>query len=524
MVSQRTLILECGTNRVSAGVFSCAGLRLSLQQLVVENFPLADTPGANGEEQWLENVRLALHGLRRKTKYRGPAILVLPAHLCLTKFVKVPRVDAVQREKILRFEAEQNIPYALSDVVWGSVAVSDTATETDVLLAAAKLEVLDVLCDAADAAGFKINTVSPAQCATLAGFRLVAGTAGKCFLGLNVGERATTLVLVESGRFALRSFAVGTNDNAGLEIAKESAAGRQSEPLIAKLQQEIARSLLHFQWRTGMTKPERVYVAGSGVALTGLVEAVGEKLKIPAVLCDLREVVDQVEASARSTVPDGESVNLIDLAGAAATCFDRRRHAGINLLPPRMLEHVSYRRRRPWLMAAAIMAMTILLPPVFHFTALREEAVKKSMALERELAPLRVRDFRIQQNLRQISEIRERVAFYRDTDERRDTWIRFLAGMQTQIGAVEDVWLEKIQLAPPTVNAPMKLLVSGRMLDRTHPLAKVSAGTFSRVNALLNRLAPAPFVAAVESEHFDHHQPGVLQFDFVLVTDAKQPL
>src|SRR5205823_1592971 len=123
---------------------------------------------------------------RSKAKYRGPATLILPAHLCLTKFIKVPRVAAAQREKILRFEAEQNIPYTLSDVVWDTVVESETATEADLMLVAAKVEVLDALCDAADRAGFEICAVLPAPCTTLAGFKLHAGNRGNDFLGLNV--------------------------------------------------------------------------------------------------------------------------------------------------------------------------------------------------------------------------------------------------------------------------------------------------------------------------------------------------
>lgn len=523
MVSQRTLILECGTDRVSVAVFSCAGPRLCLHQLAVENFPAAVGPRASDEALWFGNVLAAFRGLRTKTKYRGPVVLLLPAHFCLTKFIKVPRVDAGQREKIIRFEAEQNIPYALSDVVWGSIAVSETATETDMLLAATKRDSLDLLCDAADEAGFLLDAVVPAQCATLAGFKLVAGDSGKTFLGLNVGLWDTTLVLVESERFALRHFALAAGDETRAELPEKRASAGQLEPLIARLHQEIARSLLHFKWRTGMSKPGRAWVAGFGGMSAGLVEAVSAKFKIPVETCDWRDVIDCDADCGMGRVWGNASANLIDLTGAAAIRFDHS-HASVNLLPPRMLERVSYRGRRPWLLIAALLVMTVLLPLCFHFISLRDEATKKSAAIEHELAPLRARDSRIRKNLSQLAVIQERVAFYEATDGRRDAWIRFLAGMQTHFSEVEDVWLEKLQLVPPAANSPMKLFVSGRMLDRAHPLAKVSPETFSRVNALLNHLATTPFIAAVESEHFDHRLPGVLQFDFVLVTDARQPL
>jgi hypothetical protein len=89
---------------------------------------------------------------------------------------------------------------------------------------------------------------------------------------------------------------------------------------------------------------------------------------------------------------------------------------------------------------------------------------------------------------------------------------------------LEDVWLDKLQLVPAAPGEPMKLLVSGRMLDRAHPLAKVSQETYSRVKQLLAHLADLPSVTGVEAERFDNQQAGLLKFDFVLVGEKQQPL
>jgi type IV pilus assembly protein PilM len=73
-------------------------------------------------------------------------------------------------------------------------------------------------------------------------------------------------------------------------------------------------------------------------------------------------------------------------------------------------------------------------------------------------------------------------------------------------------------------DAPLRLAVSGRLLDRTNPLANVSPDTSRRVAELLARLAESPFVSAVEHERFDPGQPGVLRFDVVLISQPARPL
>ena len=62
------------------------------------------------------------------------------------------------------------------------------------------------------------------------------------------------------------------------------------------------------------------------------------------------------------------------------------------------------------------------------------------------------------------------------------------------------------------------------MLDRANPLSKASPEILTRLKLLLASIADSPFVAAVENEHFDSNQPGILRFDFVLMTGPQHPL
>lgn len=523
MVSHRTLILECGPDRVSLGVFSRPAQRLRLDELVVEILPAAAVQ--NRDASWLENTGVALRLLRKRIKNREPVTLLLPSQLCLTKFIKLPRVEATQREKILRFEAAQNIPFAIDDVVWDSVAVNESGAESEAFLAAAKRDSLEALCSVVLSAGFEPRRILPATFATLAGFKLVSQNAGGSFLGVNLGAQSTTLVLIEkSGRFALRTFALGLEGNAlhaSAETENQTAAETR-EPFGARLLQEVSRSLLHFQWRSGMGKPDWVQLSGTGAGYPGLKEALGEKLKVPMRVTDFRAAVDfpKDPIAFGATVHNAE---LTDLIGAAFIHFQHDQ-AVVNLLPPSLRTRAGVRARRPWLLAAAMVTATILIPPLAHFQSLREEALKKSHAIERELAPVRAWDQRNQENLRRLAEVRQDLALYSGTNARRRSWSRLLTGLQGELGRVEDVWLDKLQLAPAVPGEPLKLLVSGRMLDRANPLAKVSQETYFRAKTLLTQLSALPSVSGVEAERFDNQQAGLLKFDFVLIGEKQRPL
>ncbi|MBI2814415.1 MAG: pilus assembly protein PilM [Opitutae bacterium] len=534
MASNRTLILDCGAGRTALGAFSRKGNRLRFDDYAAEIFPAV----AGGEDRWLEHTRTALTALRGKLKHGGPVVLVLPAHLVLTKLIKAPRVEPAKRDKVIRFEAEQSIPYALADVVWDSVLAAEHDLDLEVLLAAAKLEAVEPLCAAVQAAGFEPRLLLPSPLATLAAFRLVHAAPEEPALVLNLGARSTTLLHLEGRRFVARTLALGgqgitqqvaENQDCDVEEAEAIKLAERSgqltadamEALATRLAQEITRSVLHFRRQSGLENPARIWLAGGGARLAGLGEALAAKLKVPVGRLDVLSALEIAAPAARNDAAE-HALLLADLAGAALTQL-RPDQPALNLLPPALRRHESLRRRQPWLIAAAVLAVAAWLPPLWHCRALAAEARQKTAAIERELVPLRAREERNRANLRQLAELREQVAQLQGVLDRRAGWLNLLADLQDRLVRVEDVWLERLAVASAP-GTPLRLAVSGRMLDKTNPLSKASPETYNRVKALLASIVDSPFVAGVEGERFNNGQPGILQFDFVLVADAARPL
>jgi len=534
VASNRTLILDFGAGRTALGAFRRQGPRLVFDHYAAEILPVH----AGSEDHWLEHTTAALTVLRGKVKQAGPVVLVLPAHLALTKLIRTPRVEPAKREKVIRFEAEQGIPYALADVVWDHTVAAERDLDLEVLLAAAKREAVEPLCAAVQAAGFEPALILPSPLATLAAFRLVHDQAKEPALILNLGARSTTLLHVEGTRFAARTLALGgqsitqqlaENQDCDPEEAEAIKLSERSgsltadamETLALRLAQEITRSVLHFRRQSGMAHPARVHLTGGAARLAGLGEALATKLKVPVVRLDVLGAVEIGREAACHDVAE-DAPMLADLAGAAATQL-RPGQPVLDLLPPRLRRHENLRRRQPWLVAAAVLAVAALLPPLRHFRAVAAEARDKTAAIERELAPLRERDARNRANLQQLGELKQQVAQLQAIHDRRTGWLNLMADLQGRLVRVEDVWLERMSVASAP-GAPLKLTVSGRMLDKTNPLSKVSPETFNRVKALLGSIVDSPFVAGVEAERFDNTQPGILKFDFVLVADPARPL
>lgn len=340
--------MECAASRTVLGIFREHGGRLRLERRAEQALP---APAA-GEDRWLEHTQAALAALGGRIEAAGPVTLVLPPHLVLAKIVRIPRFERARREKVIRFAAEENIPCALSDVVWDHVAASEH--ELEVMLTAVKLEALVTLCAAVKAAGFKVRRVLPSSLATLAAFRL-APEVREPSLVLNLGARSATLLMVEGRRFVGRTLAIGSP-------GPVDDGGAARELLATRLAQEITRSILYFRREGGLADPARIQLTGGGAGLAGLGAALAARVKVPVERLDVSAAIE-IGPGAN----DGETVAadpmLTDLVGAAATQL-RAGHRVLNLLPPSLRQQENRRRHRPWLAGAALLGAAVLWPLV----------------------------------------------------------------------------------------------------------------------------------------------------------------
>jgi len=512
----------------------CGGGRLRLEEFALERFVVE--PGR--EEDWLQAVGDALRVLSPRLRSRGPVTLVLPGHLVLTKFLKTPRVDAAKRARVVQFEAQQNIPYALTDVVWDHAIVGETDLALEVMLCAAKRDAVDALCVAAASAGFAPRWLVP----SVQALRGAAEGAERDqpTLVADLGARSTTLLLIENARWHARTLPLGGHqvtqqlaESQDCDFAEAEAlkvSGRNPallasavESFATRLSQELTRTVLHFMRQSGAAQPGRILLTGGAAQLPELAAVLAARAHVPV---ERLAPLDGVEIS-RVVADDAAACAplLADLIGAARLLAGRGAPP-LNLLPPDRIAQESIRRRQPWFAAAAGLAVIALLPLWFHFREGETILIRKTAALDAEIAPLRRRESLNRDNLEKMETLQRQMTALHDAAARRASWPLLLADLEQRLVVIEDVWLDRLQVLSGADDAtgPLRLAISGRMLDRASPLTRGSEAAGRKVSALLASLVDSPYVSAVESERFDESQPGILRFDCVLVAEPTRPL
>jgi len=554
MLHFRVLAADIGACHVACGTFVAgSGGKLLLQQ-----FALATHNSEPGlEARWSEQTAQSLASIAARGRLGGPVALAVPGHLALTKFIKTPAVEKSKRAKIIQFEASQNIPYPLDEVVWDSAVVAD-GLDLEVMLTAAKANAMQRLCAAADSAGFPVTRAMPSCLALRHAFRFNYPEIADSVLVVNIGARSTHLLFLESGRFYARTLTLAGNavtqaiaDELRLEFAQaellkvrvlseksdlpagspsRAAVQRAAENFCARLQLEIIRSTVNLRRQTSAAQPTAVYLTGGGSLIPALPAALGEKLKLPAKRYEpLRRV--ELAPGARTAGAADAAPLLADLVGLATHLLVRDRIEA-SLLPAALGDALAFRRRQPVLLAATALAAVALLPPIWHYDRLATRAQARVAEVEAQLRPLHSLQRRNADHLEQIERAKKQVAALHGLAETKSNWIIFFTDLQSRLVNVEDVWLDRLAVVREPLNPreaaagspTLHLALSGRLLDRNNPVSKVSADSSERAKRLLESFAGSQFIASVENERFDNSQPGILRFDFMLVVNPKKTL
>ena len=145
-----------------------------------------------------------------------------PGFHVFSKFVKLPPVDTSKVTQIIQYEAQQNVPFPLEEVVWDYQILGAAATgELEVLLVAIKAEVVEGLFRTAEGAGTKLSMVDVSPAALANAFRYNYGDLEGCSMLLDIGAKTSNLLFFDKETIYARGINIGAN-SITTDFAKES--------------------------------------------------------------------------------------------------------------------------------------------------------------------------------------------------------------------------------------------------------------------------------------------------------------
>ncbi|MEO5717641.1 MAG: pilus assembly protein PilM, partial [Chthoniobacterales bacterium] len=203
----RIVSLNLGSQMIGLAVFQPqpnGGLVLTdyrLREILAD--PLAEV---DRNRQISEALPAVMRELAIKS---GPVDYAVSGQSVFARFVKLPSVDPDKIDRIITFEAQQNVPFPIEEVVWDYQLVdSGDAEKIEVVLVAVKADLLEGINTAVESVGLQTTRVDVATMALYNAFRFNYSELTGCSLLIDIGARTTNLLFVEPGKVFSRSIPI----------------------------------------------------------------------------------------------------------------------------------------------------------------------------------------------------------------------------------------------------------------------------------------------------------------------------
>jgi type IV pilus assembly protein PilM len=236
-----------------------------------------------------------------------------PGFHVFSKFVKLPPVDAGKVTQIIQYEAQQNVPFPLQEVVWDYQIMGSTAGgELEVLLVAIKADIVEGLFRVADTAKLRLQLADVSPAALCNAFRYNYGDLEDCTMLLDIGAKTSNLLFFEKGKVYSRSINLGANsitqdfgseaklrfnDAEKIKIAEGfvSLGGAYEEPenphqaaiskiarqFMTRLHIQVNQTMQFYRGQQGGSAPQRLFLSGGASIMPYTAQFFAEKLNVP---------------------------------------------------------------------------------------------------------------------------------------------------------------------------------------------------------------------------------------------------
>ena len=478
----RILSLNLGSQAIGLGEFRAQ----AKGGLVLQNYRLRETLTDGASEgmryaQVASALREMLDELQIKT---GDVNYAVAGQSVFARFVKLPSVDEEKIERIIGFEAQQNVPFPIDEVVWDYQLVGGgTDEQIQVVLVAIKADLLEEINNAVETTGLRTSIVDVAPMALYNAFRYSYSDLTGCSLLVDIGARTTNLLFIESSKIFSRSVPIGGSSITSA-IAREfeepipaaelrkkrdgfvSLGGAYAEPpdpdvarvskivrsTMTRLHAELMRSISHYRAQQQGNAPERIFLCGGSASTPYMREFFQEKLQVSVEFFNpLRNV------AVADTAPTGEISHSAHLLGELVGLALRTVTAcpmELNLRPASVVRRQELEKRRPFFIVAAACFVLGLLGWGVYYSRAAHVTQRSTERLQEKIDTMRGAEAQLDKLRKQATSVDSLAGPLIDAIHDRSFWIEILEDLNSRLPK-EDIWIT--ELAPTSGGKPISI-------------------------------------------------------------------
>lgn len=322
-------------------------------------------------------------------KKPGRAALACSGQVVFPRLIKLPPVAKGKLKQIVQYEAQQQIPFSLQDVIWDyHLLPSKEPSEISTLILAVKKEIVKDILSLVSPMKLEIELLdfTPLSIYNTIYFNGEVPE-DKAIAILDMGAQSSDITMVEAGEIAMvrpiplggdsitqavaRNFGVDFHEAERIKeeegfaalLGKEASGEKEQKlfsamrPILDEFLDEIRRSIGYYRSQLRGSAIECLIVTGGGVQLKNIDKFLEESLRIK--VAKLNPFVKvHIPLEILSKFPEASQFSVALGLGLRLLGEGRIK---INLLPPQFLQRVEFRKKEPVLVGSFILVLLIML-------------------------------------------------------------------------------------------------------------------------------------------------------------------
>jgi type IV pilus assembly protein PilM len=471
----RLITLNLGSQTIGLAEFRAVHGGLVLVNYRLREVPLDQEAGQRPEAHAsFEGSAAVLRDLMREMQIpRGQVNYAVPSQSVFARFVKLPALDATKIDKIIAFEAQQNVPFPIDEVVWDYQLVGGGLGEQiQVVIVAIKRDLLEEINRDVEETGLQTRIVGMAAMGLYNAFRYSYPDIADCSLLLDIGARTTNILFIEPGRVFLRSIPLAGSaitaaiarefkESFGAAEARKKRDGfvglggayaEPADPNVARvskiarstmtrLHAELMRSITHYRAQQQGNRPARIFLCGGGAGMPYMREFFHEKFQVPIEFFNPLQSVTVAESAPTQEVAGSAHLlgELVGLALRSVTVCPME----LNLRPASVVRRQDLEKRRLFFIGAAACILLALLGWSAYYTRAAQVANRTAETLRQKNDVMRVAEGQLDKLKKQITALDNTATPLITAVNDRNFWPQILEQLNSRLPQ-SDIWITEL--------------------------------------------------------------------------------
>ena len=425
-----------------------------------------------------EKVAEAIARALKNPSIKGSSVVVsLSGQSVFTRFIKFPTLDRSKIDQIVQFEAQQQVPFPIDDVIWDYQLLGDWATiddidEASVALVASKKEVITGLLENFESLKMDIEYIDIAPFALCNCIKFNEPALDGCTLVLDIGAKSTDMLVMEKDTVWLRNIPIGgiamtqavqkefkvTFKEAEFLKKKYSVilcgdgpmVGESPERLrisraltatMTRLLAEISRSIGYYRSHSDGGRIKQIVLVGGGSNIENIGTFLEHKFNVGVKKLDTMHNLEYRNGIAEFIAKEKHVLGCaIGLALRKATdCVME-----INLLPKQLATQREIKKKKSYILGCFVLVGIMMASGIGFFKQWVKYETNVSSGLYEDLKRLKSHSTKINDAKKHVTVYKQKLDDLLKLQQQRTYWARLTTELQTVLP--ENAWLKRFSV------------------------------------------------------------------------------